>query len=386
MYISKNIETLRFSVIREMSQLAAGLEDVITLGIGEPDFDTPAPIIDRAFADAVNGHTHYTPSQGDPELLEKLSASLSKERGRFIPPSAILVTHGAMNGLAAAFRTLLEPGDEVIVIEPHFPDYLAHILFAHGKIVPVATSFDAGFIPDPAAIEAAVTDNTRVILVNSPNNPTGAVMPVQTLEQIAKIARDNDLAVISDEVYDRISFEGAPPSIYNLPGMAQRTLVVNSFSKTYAMTGWRIGFTFGPQEVISQLIKVVNYSTACASSVGQRAAIAALDLAPGVLGGMASRFEKRVDLVCSRLEAMPGVRVKRPRGSFYVFVDISELSMGSREFALALLENEKLVVVPGYAFGASCDGCIRMACTLPKDRLSSAMDRLERFLESRMGK
>ena len=380
MYISKSIEDLRYSVIREMSQLAAGLDDLITLGIGEPDFDTPKPVIEKAFADARSGHTHYTHSQGDAQLLDRLSEDLSLRTGMEIPRDSILVTHGAMNGLTAAFRTLLEPGDEVITAEPHFPDYLAHITLAHGKLVTVPTRFQGGFIPDPFAIESAITPKTRVLLINSPNNPTGSVLPQKTLEELARIAQKYDLAVISDEVYDRICFEKRPVSIYTLPGMARRTLVVSSFSKTYAMTGWRIGFAFGPKALISQMLKVVNYSTACASSLGQRAALAALDLDEAILAKMAGVFEKRVELVCSRLEAMPGIRVKRPRGSFYVFVDVSAVSKDSRKFALALMEAEHLVVVPGYAFGASCDGCIRIACTLPRAQLSRAMDRLERFL------
>ena len=253
-----------------MGQLAAGFDDVITLGIGEPDLDTPKPVIEQAFADALSGHTHYTHSQGDGQLLKRLSQSLSQRTGRQIPKDSILVTHGAMNGLAAAFRTLLEPGDEAITAEPHFPDYLAHVTLAHGKLVTVPSKFEDGFIPNPSDIGAAVTPRTRVLLVNSPNNPTGAVLPEKTLEEIAAIAREKDLIVISDEVYDRICFEGRPSSIYTLPGMAERTLVVSSFSKTYAMTGWRIGFAYGPEPLMGQMLKVVNYSTACASSVGQR--------------------------------------------------------------------------------------------------------------------
>ncbi len=366
-----------------MSQIAAQYQDVITLGIGEPDFDTPAPIIEKAFADAKQGHTHYTPAKGDPELIEKLSVCLSEDLGRPISPACIMATHGAMNGLATAFRTLMDPGDEIIVIEPHFPDYLAHITFAHAVPRFVPSRFEDGFVPDPADIEAAVTSRTRIILLNSPNNPTGTVMPADVLEQIAAIARDKDLCVVSDEVYDRISFKGRPASIYNFTGMADRTVVLNSFSKTYAMTGWRVGFAYGPESVISEMTKVANYATGCPSSVGQRAAIAALDTPAEIIQEMSDTFERRMDLVYARLEAMPGIRVRRPEGSFYLFADISAVSTDSRQFALDLIKEEQVVVVPGYPFGPSCDGCIRIACTVNRQRLSQAMDRLERFLAAR---
>jgi aspartate/methionine/tyrosine aminotransferase len=381
--ISKNIEALRYSVIREMSQIAARYEDVISLGIGEPDFDTPAPIIEKAFEDARKGHTHYTYAKGDPQLIEKLSVRLSKDLGKAVPPECIIITHGAMNGLANAFRTLMDPGDEIIVVEPHFPDYLAHITLAHAVPKYVPSGFDKGFLPDPADIEAAITSKTKIILINSPNNPTGTVIPQSLLEEIAAIAKAHDLCVVSDEVYDRIAFEGRAASIYNCPGMENHSLVINSFSKTYAMTGWRVGFAYGPQPVIDQMVKVGNYSIACASSVSQRAALAALDTPDEVIKGMSDTFERRMDLVCSRLEAMPGVRVNRPTGSFYVFADISGITNQSRQFALDLIKEEKVVVVPGYPFGLSCEGCIRIACTIGREKLSEAMDRLERFLAAK---
>jgi aminotransferase len=378
--LSESIQNLRYSVIREIGQLSQDMSDVINLGIGEPDFPTPPQITTRAFEDAQNGCTHYTPSQGDPELVKKLADVLSRQMGRAVSQSMILITHGAMGALCAAFRTLLEPGDEVLLMEPHFPDYLAHITFARGIAVPIETRFDQGFLPNPDDIEAAVTPRTRIILLNSPNNPTGSVLPGDLLDRIAKIARRHNLVVISDEVYDRITFTGSPESIYTRPGMEQQTLVVKSFSKTYAMTGWRIGFCYGPESLISQMLKVVNYSTACASSVGQRAAIAALDIDSRIIEQMAAIFEKRVNLVCDRLAAMPGIGLVRPRGSFYVFADIHRIHPKSREFAISLLNSEQVVVIPGYAFGKCCEGCIRIACTLPRERLHQAMDRLQRYL------
>jgi aspartate/methionine/tyrosine aminotransferase len=380
--ISADIKDLRYSVIREMGAMAKGLTDVISLGIGEPDFDTPSSIIAKTFEDVQNGHTHYTQSQGDPELLEKLSAHLSREIKSSVPVSSILVTHGAMGSLTAAFRTLLEPGDQVIVPEPYFPDYLAHITLARGQICPVPALFEDRFIPRPEAIEKAITPRTKIILLNSPNNPTGAVIPGDVLDEIAKIAIRNDLLVISDEVYDKIFFKDPPESIYTREGMDKRTLVIKSFSKTYAMTGWRLGYCFGPQPVIAQMLKVVNYSTACATSISQRAAIAALDIDPKILTTMRDRFAARVDLVCSRLAKMPGVKLVRPGGSFYIFADLSLITFQSRTFAIQLLKEQHLTVVPGYAFGESCNGCIRIACTIGQKQLAGAMDRLAAFIST----
>ena len=378
--ISRSVQALGYSVIREMSGLAAQSEGVISLGIGEPDFNTPAVITQKAFEDAKNGHTHYTPSQGDPELIEKLSALLSSAARTRVMPSSILITHGGMGALTAALRTVIEPGDHVLLLEPHFPDYMAHIAFAGGKAVKVPCTFEDNFIPRPETIENAVTEKTRAIVLNSPNNPTGAVIPGKILDSIAEIATRHNLIVISDEVYDRIIFEPGFESIYTRPGMADRSLIIKSFSKSYAMTGWRVGFCYGPEFLIQHMLKVVNYSTACSSSIGQRAAIAALDLDPSVVEGMKDRFAARVDLVCSRLAAMKDVRVLRPGGSFYVFVDISRITSQSRTFALRLLEEQKVVVIPGYAFGESGEGCFRIACTRSRAVLDEAMNRIESFI------
>ncbi|MCG8565765.1 MAG: pyridoxal phosphate-dependent aminotransferase [Desulfobacterales bacterium] len=387
--ISKSIEDLRYSVIREMSGLAQGLPDVITLGIGEPDFHTPEMITEAAFKDAADGHTHYTHSQGDGELLKGLSVHIKKTMGIDLPPQQFLVTHGGMGSLTAAFRTLLEQGDEVLLPEPHFPDYLAHITFAGGSLNRVPTRFEEGFIPRPEALEAAITDKTRILLLNSPNNPTGAVIPGSVLDGIAKVAVKHDLLVISDEVYDALTHgDVCHESIYTRPGMAERTLVIKSFSKTYAMTGWRIGYCFGPESIIKNMLKVVNYSTACASAVGQRAALAALDLDPHVINSMRDRFSARLDLVCARLEKMQGIQVSRPNGSFYVFANIGPVlektGMDSREFAIGLIRSKQLVVVPGYAFGEKCDHCIRIACTVGREKLDQAMDRLQAHLTELM--
>lgn len=380
--ISERIRSLRYSVIREMSQRAAAHDDVITLGIGEPDFDTPESVSRRAYQDALCGHTHYTPSQGDPELLKALSDRIGRESGQPVSPSQILITHGGMGGLTAALRTLLEEGQEVILPEPHFPDYLAHIAFSGGKVNTLTTRFEDGFIPQPESLEKSITENSKILLLNSPNNPTGALIPGSVLDELAQIAVERDLLVISDEVYDQMVFSGEFQSISTRPGMAERTVVIKSFSKTYAMTGWRIGYSYGPTWIIEQMLKVVNYATACASSVGQRAALAALQADQKPFQEMRKAFARRIELVYDRLQKMEGIRALKPSGSFYIFVDISRITRDSRAFALDLLDKEQVVVVPGYAFGPSGEGCVRLACTVDRERLTEAMDRLERYLSS----
>lgn len=379
--VSSSIKVLRYSVIREMAGLAAGQVDIINLGIGEPDFETPPEIIEKAFQEARAGHTHYTPSQGDPELLEKLALLISQNTGIPVQASSVLVTQGGMGALTAALRSILDSGDEVLLVEPHFPDYLGHIALAGGVAKTAVARIENQFIPDPEEIAKAITGKTRILVLNYPNNPTGAVLQGGVLDAIAKVVIHHNLIVVSDEVYDRIIFhDNSGESIITRPEMIERTLVVKSFSKTYAMTGWRIGYCHGPQAIIEQMLKVVNYSTACASSIGQRAAIAALSLDASVVCAMRDRFAARVALVYERLKNLAKVKVIRPQGSFYVFVDISSVTRDSRKFAIQLLQQEKVVVIPGYAFGHSGEGCIRIACTRPREQLAEAMNRIEIFI------
>lgn len=382
LYLSESVNDLRFSIIREMSLSAVNMDNVINLGIGEPDFDTPEIIIRRAFSDALKGHTHYTASQGDPELLDKLSQIMSKSTGRNIPTSSILITHGGMGGLVSALKTIINPGDHVILLEPHFPDYMAHITLAGGIAITVPTKFEDQYIPHPENIERAITAKTKAIILNSPNNPTGAVIPGKVLDSIAEISIRQGLFVISDEVYDQIVFDPPFESIYSRPGMAERTLVIKSFSKSHAMTGWRVGYCYGPSMFIRQMLKVVNYTTACASSISQRAAIAALDLDPKVIEQMKNRFANRIEIVCSRLSKMKGIKVNKPKGSFYVLADISEITQQSQKFSNRLLQDAKVVVIPGHAFGRAGEGTVRIACTHSSSILTEAMDRMELFLET----
>lgn len=379
--ISSVVRAMPFSVIREMGVRAAQYDNVISLGIGEPDFHTPEAICRRALADALQGATHYTPSQGDPELIDAVCRHLQRNRGIRVDSDQVVITGGGMGALAAFFRTVLDPGDEVLVPEPFFPAYRSHITWAGGSVVLVPTRVENGFLPTAADIEAAITPRTKVLLLNSPNNPTGAVMPADLLAALAEMAVRRDLIVVSDEVYDKLVYDNLRhETIYTRPGMPERTVVIHSFSKTYAMTGWRVGYAYGPQWLIKPMVKVVSSNTSCAPSVSQRAALAALQTAAEAVTAMATEFRQRRDLICRGLRQIPGLSVTMPRGAFYVLPDIRQLTPDSRRFALDLLDREQVVVVPGEAFGDSSRTCIRIAYTVSQQKLLEALERLERFV------
>ena len=379
--VAKAVQTIRDSVIREMFARATELGNVISLGIGEPDFPTDDRICQDALRDALSGATHYTQSQGNKELLSALVEAINSQHVLGIEEKNVVVTHGGTGALAAYFRTSLDPEDEVIVPEPYFLSYRPQIEWAGGRVVYVPTRFEEGFEVKPKDIEAAITPRTKVLLLNSPNNPTGAVISGATLDAIADLVKERDLLVVSDEVYDRLVFGGRRhESIITRPDMLERTVVINSFSKTYAMTGWRIGYAFGASWIIESMIKVVCHCTSCTSSVSQRGALAALRMDPAVADEMMGRFAKRSEFLYQGLRAVPGFRVNKPEGTFYLFPDISQLTDDPYRFALDLLQEERVALVPGFAFGPSGRNCVRFACTVEQDRLAEAVKRIGRFV------
>ncbi|MBW2339859.1 MAG: pyridoxal phosphate-dependent aminotransferase [Deltaproteobacteria bacterium] len=380
--IATAVSQIPLSGIREMWQRAAEYESYISLGIGEPDFNTPEQISNQALQDALQGATHYTQSQGDPELLEAIKAYLHERLGEGFSTGQIVVTTGGVGGLTSFFRTVLNPGEEVLIPEPYFPPYRHHIEWVGGKAVPVQTRFENGFVPTPEDLEAAITPNTKALLLNSPNNPTGAVIPGEILDNIARVVLEHDLLVLSDEVYERLLFDGLThDSIRTRPGMKERTVVVHSFSKSFAMTGWRIGYAFGPEWLIGSMIKVVSSTTSCAPSVSQRAGLAALQLHADVIDAMVEEFRVRRNQTYEALEELPGVKVHKPRGTFYIFPDISQITHDSRQFALDLLKEEQVVVIPGEAFGPAGKGCLRIAFTVKQEILKEALERIQRFIK-----
>ncbi len=371
------------SPIREMFTAALAYEDVISLGIGEPDFHTPVEVCRAALEDALAGHTHYTASQGDPELREALAGYLNPRYGSGLGRDDILITVGGMGALVAFFKAVCDPGDEIIVPEPYFPAYRAMIAFSGGTMVNVRTDFEDGFECRPEDIEKAITPRTKALLLNSPNNPTGAVIPGPTLDRIADLAEKHDLLVLSDEVYDRLNFDGRKhDSLYTRPGMAERTVVMGSFSKSFAMTGWRVGYVFGPREIVQGMMKVATVYASCPPSVSQRAALAALKQPDQVWQDMAAAFERRRDLAYEALSEIQGIRVNRPAGSFYLFPSVAGLTRDPLRFSLDLLEQEQVVVIPGQGFGPSGRDCIRLACTVDEPDLDRALGKIRRFCQS----
>jgi len=380
--LAQRVVSLEPSLIREMTKRAAEMNEVISLGIGEPDFHTPQEVVRKALGDALEGATHYTPSRGDPELLGALLQWIRDRWGHSLGIQNLVITVGGMGALTAFFRTVLNPEDEVLIPEPHFPAYRPHVEWAGGRVVHVPTRFEEGFVVQPEEVERALSPKSKVLMLNSPNNPTGAVIPPETLDALAELARDHDLLVLSDEVYDRLVYDGQRhDSISTRREMLERTVVVGSFSKGFAMTGWRLGFAFGPSWLMDQLLKVITYETSCAPSVSQRAAYHALRQDPMVFQRMVQEFQRRRDLVYDALHRMEGVRVHRPRGAFYIFPDLSHIAPRWESLALRLLEEERVVVVPGSAFGPSGAGCVRIAYTVDLPALKEAMLRIHRFLE-----
>jgi len=380
--ISKSVREVGKSIIREMSIRASAYDNVISLGIGEPDFDTPEEVCNAALQDALKGFTHYTPSRGYEDLIAALLDYIEASRGLRLNPEQLTITHGGMGALTAVLKAILDPGDEVILLEPHFPAYRAQVAFCGGRTVPVPTSFEDGFVVDPPRVEKAITSHTKALLINSPNNPTGSVIPTNVLDELARLAVENDLFVISDEVYDRLVFDGTHESIYTRPGMRERTVVINSFSKAFSMTGWRIGYCYGPEWLIDEVVKVATFFNSCPNSVGQRAALSALRMKQTVFDEMAAEYEARCQLVYGRLETMPGIKVHPSQGSFYLFPNVEEIMEDATRFALELLDREQVVVIPGEAFGSSGKGCVRISCTVNQAQLSEAMNRFERFVRS----
>lgn len=383
--IAEVVHRIRPSVIRDMALRAEKLDNVISLGIGEPDFHTAPEISRLALQDAEAGYTHYTPSKGYGDLVEALCEYLNRYFGHGVSPEQVAVTSGGMGALTAYFRALLNPGEEVLVPEPYFPSYRPQIEWAGGQLVPVPTSFEQGFVLTPEAVERAITPRTKVLMINSPHNPTGLITPPETLDDLAYLAKEKDLLVLSDEVYDRLVFDGRRhDSIFHRPGMRERTTVLGSFSKSFAMTGWRLGYAFGPEWLVKEMVKVLAHYTSCPPSVSQRAGLAALRQAPSLVDDMAAEFEKRRDLLYEKLLHFPGVKIHKPTGAFYAFPNLEAITDNTEQFALDLLYEERVVVIPGGAFGASGQQCVRMAFTVDCDRLTEALNRFSRFIAKKM--
>lgn len=381
-HVAQHVAAMPPSGIREFFELVQGRPDVISLGVGEPDFATPWHIREAAIFSLERGQTSYTSNLGLLKLREAIGQYVAEQFGpAYDPGEEILVTVGVSEALDLALRALINPGDEVIYHEPCYVSYSPSIALAHGVPVPVACQAEDGFAVTAAGIEAAITPRSRVLILNFPTNPTGGTMTRETLKPIAELAVKHDLIVITDEIYAELTYEGEHVSPASLPGMRERTLFLHGFSKAYAMTGFRIGFACGPAELVQAMTRIHQYSMLCASIVSQEAALEAFRNGAGPMSEMREAYRQRRNLMVDAFNAM-GLACNLPRGSFYAFPSVADTGLDSREFATRLLQEENVAAVPGDAFGASGAGFLRCCFAASLGQIETAMDRMARFAAS----
>ncbi|HLY26111.1 MAG TPA: aminotransferase class I/II-fold pyridoxal phosphate-dependent enzyme [Aggregatilineales bacterium] len=380
-FISERVQTIPPSGIRRFFDIAATMDDVISLGIGEPDFVSPLRVVDAGVESLRRGETHYTSNSGTVELREGISDYLAQLYGiRYDPEHEILVTVGVSEALYLAMTAIINPGDEVIVPEPCFVSYMPEVVLAGGKAVPVATYAKDSFQVRAATIEAAITPRTKALLIGYPNNPTGAVMTRENLEALAQLALRHDLLVISDEIYERLVYGIAHTHFALLPSMRERTIVLGGFSKSHAMTGWRIGYVVAPPELLSAMRKVHQYTIMSAPTTAQVAALQGIRDAEDDVEAMRAEYDRRRKLIVSGFNEL-GLSTFEPRGAFYAFPNISATGMDDTTFAESLLQEERVAVVPGSAFGPSGVGFVRASYATAYEKIEEALERLHHFMQ-----
>ncbi|MEN9939085.1 MAG: hypothetical protein RLZZ387_5664 [Chloroflexota bacterium] len=380
--IARRMEQVPASGIRRFFDIAAQMKDVISLGIGEPDFVTPDHIRDAGARSLAEGRTAYTSNSGMLELRVALAEHLRRLYGvSYDPETELLITVGVSEALQNAMLATINPGDEVIVPEPCFVAYPACVVFAGGVPVSVPTHMEDSFEVAAAAIEAAITPRTRAILIGYPNNPTGAVMPRERLLEIAQLAERHDLLVFSDEIYDRLVYGVEHICFAGLPGMRDRTLLMGGFSKAYAMTGWRLGWLAAPEDIISATRKVHQYAIMSAPTMAQYAGLAALAGGEQDVRVMVAEYDRRRQAIVSGLNAI-GLPTFEPKGAFYAFPRVDHLGLSSEEFCERLLREKEVAVIPGDVFGPSGAGFVRACYASSMDKIEAALDRIDQFVRS----
>jgi aminotransferase len=380
--IAKHVAGLPKSGIRDFFDIVARMKDAISLGVGEPDFDTPWHIREAGIYALEKGKTHYTSNLGLIELRRAISKYVEKHfQIAYAPESEILVTVGVSEALDLACRALINPGDKVMYHQPCYVSYHPSIALAHGVAVPVPTFARDNFALTVDALRAAWQPGCKILMLNLPCNPTGGTCDRAQVEAIAKFAAEKDLIVLSDEIYSELTFEGEHTSIASLPGMRERTIFLHGFSKAFAMTGWRIGYACGPAPLIDAMMKVHQYSMLCASIISQEAAIEALLRGEEAMKKMREQYHRRRDFIVRRFNEM-GLKCHLPRGSFYAFPDVSATGQGERDFAIGLLEAEKVAIVPGSAFGENGKGFCRACFATSYEHLIEAAKRMERHVQN----
>ena len=379
--ISEKVKNIKPSGIRKFFDIVSEMKDAISLGVGEPDFDTPWHIRDEGIYAFEKGKTFYTSNAGLKPLREEISNYIKRKQNVFYDPNdEILVTVGGSEAIDIGLRAMVNAGDEVIIPQPSYVSYAPCADLAGAKNVYINLKAENNFKLTADELKSAITDKTKILILPYPNNPTGAVMGKSDLEEIAKIIIENDIFVISDEIYGELTYNGQHVSIASLDGMKERTLLINGFSKAYAMTGWRLGYACAPKELIKQMTKIHQYAIMCAPTISQYAAIEALKNGDNDVLEMKISYNQRRRFLLKAFEDM-GLECFEPNGAFYVFPCIKEFGMTSEEFATKFLQEEHVAAVPGTAFGESGEGFLRISYAYSLDTLKIAMERLKRFVE-----
>jgi aminotransferase len=379
--VNEMVSAMPPSGIREFFDLVQGMDDVISLGVGEPDFATPWRICDAAVQGLRQGVTSYTSNSGLLELREAIAEDVCRRYGvAYDPATEIIVTAGVSEGLDVAMRVLLEPGDAVIVPEPCYVSYGATVELAGGRVLPLVTREEDDFRLLPEALEESAGSGAKALLMGYPNNPTGAAMTREDLLRVAEVAERHSLFVLSDEIYAHLTYDGEHTCFASLPGMRERTLLLNGFSKAYAMTGWRLGYACGPAELIEGMVKVHGYTALCSSVVAQLGAIVALRECEREMREMVRAYDERRRVFVKGLNDI-GLRCFQPRGAFYAFPSIHSTGLSSREFSRRLLFEKRVAAVPGGAFGACGEGYLRCTYATGMDQLKEALARMAELLE-----
>ncbi len=382
MRLARRYENLRPSGMVRMFQAIEKMEGVLNLSIGEPDFDTEPDIVEAAAKAARDGFTHYPPLQGFLDVRESVCRYWERHHGLKSAPEEVYMAVGAIQVPHLVFGALLDPGDEVLLVEPCFPPYFTQVENNGGVPVAIPTREENAFAPTVEDLKRAVTPKTRGLLLNSPCNPSGRVVPRTQLEEIAAFAQEHDLFVLSDEIYESLIFSGEHTCLATLPGMRERTVTMGGLSKSHCMTGWRLGYAIAPEALVRTMTVIAAAQTYGLNSLAQKAALYALDTQDSKLLERRAVFADRMAAVADRLNAMKGVRCHPAEGAFYLFPNISGTGLSSEDFSWRLLEEARVATIPGNAFGKSGEGYVRIACTQSRDTLMRAMDAVEKFVNA----
>lgn len=361
------------------TEALAKYDDIIDLSIGDTDFTTDSAIIDAAFRDARSGHTHYGNPKGDPELIAAYCTAWEEDFGQKLAADHVMVSASSCMGMGLAMMAILDPGDEVIVFSPYFAIYKSQIELAGGVCVEVPTYAGEGYTIDEASLRAAVTPKTKAIIFNNPTNPTGMAYGEDTLRMLARVAEEYDLLIAADEIYTTYLFEGSYVPLRTLPGMEKRTITLNSFSKNFLMTGWRVGMLIAEPEILSVMLNINGSLIYTTPSISQRAALEALRQRARIRETYVAAYRDRIFYSAERIEKIPYLSLVRPKGTFYLFPGVEKTGLSAPEFCRQLLEKAHILVTPGDAFGSTGAGHIRIACTVDIDKLKVAYDRMEKL-------